>query len=485
MARYNNYAEAFKCLKANNENRALKEAQAIESESERKKQFLKDYYSIRENGEMNRRRHGQLMEICRNDALGTAIKGIFIGALEAGTLTDNGLFLAESMVDTWIKENGGASAILKENQNKTYLLNRIAAIVEDAAKEETEDIENNEDDEDLKGEGSDESKDDEKDKKVDDAFETLRNKIGDDKEANKALDLIQGKVEDDEDSDDDDKSEDDDVDVDDELNLNNDDDEDSEDDDDNDDESNEDHEDNDEKDESDNNDDVPEAPAVDDSDEDNSGEEESTDGEGDEDIPDDATTTSDDDETDVADDITDDIEDTPDQPLSVDGEPESNGKVLDELEKEEDVQKAVELIRQRVADAEENFIKRNAEDKKQVEELIGRISDNVKTVEDISDKEDPESKIAEESARMNKRKIKEITSNRPTTVLEKMTRILMSSITKDTVLRESYLDENSQIDTGLVVESAKIMYAFLETLNTLQLAKVDANYITSVFESIN
>ena len=479
MARYNNYAEAFKCLKANNENRALKEAQAIESESERKNQFLKDYYSIRENGEMNRRRHGQLMEICRNDALGTAIKGIFIGALEAGTLTDNGLFLAESMVDTWIKENGGASAILKENQNKTYLLNRIAAIVEDAAKEETEDIENNEDDEDLKGEGSDESKDDEKDKKVDDAFETLRNKIGDDKEANKALDLIQGKVEDDEDSDDSSKD-DDDVDVDDELNLS--DDEDSDDDED----SEDDDEDDDEKDDSsDSNDDAPEAPAVDDSsDEDASGEEESTDGEDDEDIPDDATTTSDDDETDVADDITDDIEDAPDQPLSVDGEPESNGKVLDELEKEEDVQKAVELIRQRVADAEENFIKRNAEDKKQVEELIGRISDNVKTVEDISDKEDPESKIAEESARMNRRKIKEITSNRPETVLEKMTRILMGNITKDTVLRESYLDENSQIDTGLVVESARVMYAFLETLNTLQLANVDANYITGVFESM-
>lgn len=470
MVRYNNYAGAFKCLKANNENRALKEAQAIESESERKKQFLKDYYSIRENGEINRRRHGQLMEICRNDALGTAIKGIFIGALEAGTLTDNGLFLAESMVDTWIKENGGASAILKENQNKTYLLNRIAAIVEDAAKEETEDIENNEDDEDLKGEGSDESKDDEKDKKVDDAFETLRNKIGDDKEAQKALDLIQGKVEDDDNSDDD--SEDDDVDVDDELNLN----DDSEDDDESDD--------NEDDDSSDSNNDIPEAPAVDDSsDEDESGEE-SDDGEGDEDIPDDATTISDDDETDVADDITDDIEDTPNQPLSVDGEPESNGKVLDELEKEEDVQKAVELIRQRVADAEENFIKRNAEDKKQVEELIGRISDNVKTVEDISDKEDPESKIAEESARMNRRKIKEITSNRPETVLEKMTRILMGNITKDAILRESYLDENSQIDTGLVVESARVMYAFLETLNTLQLAKVDANYITNVFESM-
>lgn len=480
MARYNNYAEAFKCLKANNENRALKEAQAIESESERKKQFLKDYYSIRENGEMNRRRHGQLMEICRNDALGTAIKGIFIGALEAGTLTDNGLFLAESMVDTWIKESGGASAILKENQNKTYLLNRIAAIVEDAAKEETEDIENNEDDEDLKGEGSDESKDDEKDKKVDDAFETLRNKIGDDKEANKALDLIQGKVEDDEDSDDND------VDVDDELNLSDDDDEDSDDNDESDeDDSDENHDDekDESEDESDDND-VPEAPAVDDSSEDKSGEE-SVDGEDNEDIPDDATTTSDDDETDVADDITDDIEDTPDQPLSVDGEPESNGKVLDELEKEEDVQKAVELIRQRVADAEENFIKRNAEDKKQVEELIGRISDNVKTVEDISDKEDPESKIAEESARMNRRKIKEITSNRPETVLEKMTRILMSNVTKDTVLRESYLDENSQIDTGLVVESARVMYAFLETLNTLQLAKVDANYIAGVFESMN
>lgn len=113
---------------------------------------------------------------------------------------------------------------------------------------------------------------------------------------------------------------------------------------------------------------------------------------------------------------------------TVDGDgAENKGKIFEELEKEEDVKKAIELIKQRVADAEESFIKRNAEDKKQIDELLSKISDNVKTVEDLSEEEPEKSKVAEESARNYNRRIKAITENRPLTVLEKMTRNLSSS----------------------------------------------------------
>ena len=174
-----------------------------------------------------------------------------------------------------------------------------------------------------------------------------------------------------------------------------------------------------------------------------------------------------------------------DTDITVDGDTENNGKLFDELDKEEDVQKAITLIRQRVADAEETFIRNNAEDKKKVEELINKISTNVKTVEDMADKDETKAKIAEESARMNKRAIDNIRDNRPLTVFEKMSRNLTASIVKDKALLESkYTTEDGKLDVDLVIESSKVMFGFLETLNTLQLANVNEKYIEKVLNEM-
>ena len=175
-----------------------------------------------------------------------------------------------------------------------------------------------------------------------------------------------------------------------------------------------------------------------------------------------------------------DVEDT-----SVDGEnSEPQGKIFDELEKEEDVQKAVQLIRQRVADAEEDFIKRNAEDKKKIDDLLGKISDNIKTVEDISDNDSTKSKIAQEATMMYRRKIKNITENRPQSVFERMARKLTESITKDSDLRSIYLAESGRADMASIIENTKVMYGFLEALSTLQLEKVDDQYIANVLKEM-
>ena len=175
-----------------------------------------------------------------------------------------------------------------------------------------------------------------------------------------------------------------------------------------------------------------------------------------------------------------------DNDISIDGETDSTGKVFDDLDKEEDVQKAIELIRTRVADAEETFIRNNAEDKKQIDELLNKISNNVKTVEDLADDKSDESKtktaMAEESARMHKRAIDSIRENRPLTVFEKMTRNLTKDIINNESVREQYLVESGNLDTEKVIESSRVMYGFLETLNTLQLENVNEEYIKNVIE---
>ena len=433
IVRENAFLEASKCLNSSRADRAKKETESMQEKVDARNQFINNYYNLRESREARERRHSQLLEDAMNNTLSTVLKGIYITALEAETLTDNGIILAENMVDSWIKEKGGALKIFGECKDKTYLLSRLHQIVEDAAEEEVKEIEKTEDE----PSESDKKSEDKKDEKPED------NKKEEKSEDNKTADKEAEDKKSDENKDSkEEKSED---------------------------NKTADKEAEDKKDPSDN-----PLNIVDFEDEEESPQEDDTKNDND----------PSDDQTDAAEEIIDDIE-VDDTPVSVDGDgEENNGKVFDELEKEEDVRKAIELIRQRVADAEEAFIKRNAEDKKQIDELLAKISDNVKTVEDLSDNDSAESKIAQESARLSKQKIKNITENRPLTILEKMTRNLSSVIIKDKALKEQYVTESGELDTYLVIESAKVMYAFLETVSTLQLEKVDSAYITKVLSEM-
>jgi hypothetical protein len=168
----------------------------------------------------------------------------------------------------------------------------------------------------------------------------------------------------------------------------------------------------------------------------------------------------------------------------IEAEPEDyDNKVIEDLDQEEDVQKAVALIRQRVADAEETFIKNNAKDKEQINTLLGKISDNIKTVEDMADKDKEKGKdaVAQENVRMSRRAIDNITNNRPLSIMEMFARQINKDIIRDEHLKENYIEEDGSLDIDTIVESAKVLYGFLETLNTLQLKNVDAKYIESIF----
>ena len=168
--------------------------------------------------------------------------------------------------------------------------------------------------------------------------------------------------------------------------------------------------------------------------------------------------------------------DEPDDTVNVD----PKKTMFQELEKEKEVKDAIELIRTRVADAEQAFINRNAADKEKINSLLAKISDNIKTVEKISDNDSDESKVAQESANIAKRRINEITNNRPLTVFECLARNITANIIKNESVKENYITESGQLDTPVVVEAVKVMYGFLETLNTLQLESVDSDYILSI-----
>ena len=511
MRRENEVVESYKNLAESRSQLAQKEINAVNEKSAEIERFKTNYYTRRDMRNRKEASRAALMEAARNEAFGTVIKAIYIGALEASTLTDDGIILAESMVENWIKENGGASAILSKVGNKTYLLSRITQIVEDAAEADVKEIEAEE-----PIEGSDDEKENSGSKKKDAAIaaaaeflKTARKKDvhdfmsqiftaakeEEDRKSEEAAEKREEKKAAEEEADNEGKEE-----V--ELQLPKSD------------EKPEEGEENKEDGEA-----APEEPAgeegeqevededplkdttfEDDPEDDNKDDDSDDDDEEDDDKDDDDDSDDDDEKKDDNDnepskeDVEDHVDDELGEPLdddgidqdtTIDGHTGNDGKIFDELNKEEDVQKAVEIIRSRIADAEETFIRNNAEDKKKIDELLNKISNNVKTIEDLDGKDDTKTKIAEESVRVYKRHIDSIKEHRNMTVFEKMSRNLSKNIIKDEVVRENYITESGTLDTDLIVEASKVMYGFLETINTLQLDKVDSAYIKKVLDGMN
>ena len=488
MKRTHEGLETYRSLQENRAKLAEAEQTKINEAVAKREDFRNNYDIIKSRKRRLDAEHGRLLEAARDEAFAKVIKGIYIGALEVGTLSDNGIMLAESMVDNWIKENGGASSILTKVGNNTYLLSRITQIVENAAIETINEIESEEEDdeEDKKATAEDKAKDFIKNASKEDIKDFVSNILDSIQKKSKddAKEAIEKKQEKEEEK----KAEAENSDDNEEVDIEIEDDEKPE-------ESEEDSEKTEEESE--------ESEDANKDDKDIEVEDADPDEETGVEIEDDKKpededslgSVDDDDETsEKEDEATDDTDeelgeplddDGIDQDISVDGDTSNDGKIFDQLDKEEDVQKAVELIRSRVADAEETFIRNNAEDKKKVDELLNKISNNVKTVEDLNDKNEAKAEVAKESARYNKMKIDSIRENRPLTVFEKMTRNLSSSIiTNESVLKEYTDEDTGTLDMGAVIESARVMYGFLETVNTLQLAKVDANYIQNILDNM-
>ena len=491
MKRTHEGLETYRSLQENRAKLAEAEQTKINEAVAKREDFRNNYDIIKSRKRRLDAEHGRLLEAARDEAFAKVIKGIYIGALEVGTLSDNGIMLAESMVDNWIKENGGASSILTKVGNNTYLLSRITQIVENAAIETINEIESEEEDdeEDKKATAEDKAKEFIKNANKEDIkdfvsniLDSIQKKSKDD--AKEAIEKKQEKEEKKAEAENSDDNE--------EVDIEIEDDEKPEEDKDESEEDSEKTEEESEESEDANKDDKDTEVEDVDPDEETGVEIEDDEKPEDEDS---LGSVDDDDETsEKEDEATDDTDeelgeplddDGIDQDISVDGDASNDGKIYDQLDKEEDVQKAVELIRSRVADAEETFIRNNAEDKKKVDELLNKISNNVKTVEDLNDKNEAKAEVAKESARYNKMKIDSIRENRPLTVFEKMTRNLSSSIiTNESVLKEYTDEDTGTLDMGAVIESARVMYGFLETVNTLQLAKVDANYIQNILDNM-
>ena len=164
---------------------------------------------------------------------------------------------------------------------------------------------------------------------------------------------------------------------------------------------------------------------------------------------------------------------------------ENKEKMLDKLEKEDDIDSAVEIIANRISSAEEEFIKKNAEDKEKVETIINNINDRIQAVKaDAETSDEVKEEVEKEAAVECKRKINDVYYNRRHTIFEHMVTEMASCIMKDEELKRSYTTEDGKLDMDRVIGNVKCMYGFLEFVNSTQLVKVDEEYIENMLKEM-
>ena len=165
---------------------------------------------------------------------------------------------------------------------------------------------------------------------------------------------------------------------------------------------------------------------------------------------------------------------------------ETKEEMLNKLEEEEDTDTAIDIIAQRISKAEEEFIKKNADDKQKIEDIVDGINDRINGAKaDPNNSDEDVEELEQEAVIEMKRKINKIRDDRPHTVFEMMVRQLSEGIMNDTgAINEEYTDESGKINMESVVEVAKCVYGFLEFVNTVQLEKVDEAYIKHMIENM-
>lgn len=134
------------------------------------------------------------------------------------------------------------------------------------------------------------------------------------------------------------------------------------------------------------------------------------------------------------------------------------------------------LIKNRVEDALADFVDNNKKNKAE----INNIYDNANFK--VSMKNDDQ-ELQQEAVALARRKEYEIL-NRDCNLLEAMSELMLESAYKIEPLKKYYMNENGKVDFKRVLDDTKVMYSFLECLNTLNIVPVTEEYINNMLNDM-
>lgn len=164
--------------------------------------------------------------------------------------------------------------------------------------------------------------------------------------------------------------------------------------------------------------------------------------------------------------------------------PDDEEDFYESLEDEGEFEDIANIIAMRVANAEEEFVTQNIEDKMRTEEIIGSAQNRIDAIkQDLELDDEDKEEYTEEQADLCNTELHDIIYNRDRSVYEQLVLNLFDSIMKNTQLSEAY-SISGRIDTDKVIDRAKIIYTMMEMLNTTQLEKYTEDSIIETIENI-
>lgn len=129
-------------------------------------------------------------------------------------------------------------------------------------------------------------------------------------------------------------------------------------------------------------------------------------------------------------------------------------------------------IRERVNDAVEDFVVQNTNERLEIKDILQKTQDNINKAT---------SEGVKESYNINaKRKINMI-QQRPRNIFGEMVYNNAKDIAKDPELHKIYMDESGHLNMDKIVESCKVMYTFLECLNTTKMVEMNPEKVKEIF----
>ena len=136
-----------------------------------------------------------------------------------------------------------------------------------------------------------------------------------------------------------------------------------------------------------------------------------------------------------------------------------------------------DAIRSRVADAMDDFVTANTKDHEDITAALNRAQEKINN----SNSDDEE--LNESYTRIAKDKINTI-RNRPKGVLHSMIEATCKSVIANKDMHEEFMSEG-HLDMDKIVNRTKLMYTFIEMLNTSRIAKVDTCFIENVIADLS
>lgn len=150
---------------------------------------------------------------------------------------------------------------------------------------------------------------------------------------------------------------------------------------------------------------------------------------------------------------------------------------LDQL----DYDKMTTQIRDKVAKAENEFIQANADDRAKMEDLAEKTKEKLDAVK--AKDQETEDLMKQEQTRLYKANLHGVL-DRKKSLLEALVTKTSESIIKDSVVKESYTLESGKLNASAIIDTAEIMYTFLEAVNTAKIKDMTPDYINKVINSI-